>query len=92
MAPSRWLVVLVLVALSPIASAQNSEDTQAARTVCREDAHKLCANVYGIGGGAIRSCLESQKDKLSAPCRQALGSLPPQNPWKSISPSPGPTR
>ena len=90
MVNSRWLVMLVLVALSSTASAQTSGES--ARDACREDAKKLCANAYDTGSG-VRSCLNSQKDKLSAPCRQALGlSQGTPNPWMGINPSPGLTR
>ncbi len=91
MVRSRWLVLLVLVALSSTASAQ-SGDPQAARNACRDDAQKLCADVYATGRG-VRSCLENQKDRLGAPCRQALGlSQGAPNPWKGVSPPLGPTR
>src|SRR6266480_6925399 len=90
MVRSRWPSMLILAALSSTASAQSGEDPS--RNACREDAQKLCAIAYRSQSG-VRSCLNDQKDKLSAPCRQALGlSKGAPNPWKGVAPSPGPTR
>jgi hypothetical protein len=89
----RGLAVLVLVALSSTGSAQ-TRPTEEQRNACRDDAMKLCASE-----GGIRSCLESQKDKLSAACRQAMGwsqstegNKNPPNPWKDLPPLAKPTR
>src|SRR5215472_15431998 len=79
---SAWLVGLVLALLSTSAPAQNVES---ARSPCREDAKILCTNVQ-VGGGMMVSCLTSQKDKLSDPCRKALevGANQKADPWSGI--------
>jgi len=79
---SAWIVGLVLALLSTTAAAQNAES---ARSVCREDAQKLCTNVQ-VGGGMMVSCLTSQKDKLSDPCRKALEVRANQkaDPWSGM--------
>ena len=87
MVNSRRLAMLILIALSSMASAQTNPTPP--RIACREDAEKLCPIAYR-GQTGIRSCLTDQKDKLSAPCRQALGlSQTAPNPSKGVSP---PTR
>jgi hypothetical protein len=41
------------------------------RGACRDDVQKLCAGIER-GGGRIRDCLVSQKDKLSEDCRKRI--------------------
>ena len=77
---SAWIVGLLLALLSTTAPAQNAES---ARSACREDAKKLCTNVQ-VGGGMMVSCLTSQKDQLSEPCRKALEAKAKADPWSGM--------
>ena len=52
------------------ASAQKSEARAKMRAACRTDVQKFCANIER-GKGAMRSCLESHQNDLSASCKAA---------------------
>jgi hypothetical protein len=73
------LIALILVTyISPTLAqdaGQQGDSPQGgrARGVCRDDVQKLCAGIER-GGGHIRDCLVSQKDKLSEDCRKRIES------------------
>lgn len=50
---------------------------KSARKACRSDAMKVCP---GKRGSEARACLESNADKISTDCKDALGKLPPAAP------------
>jgi hypothetical protein len=52
------------------ASVQKSEARAKMRAACGTDIEKFCANVER-GKGAMRSCLESHQNDLSAACKAA---------------------
>jgi hypothetical protein len=65
---SALFVLTVLAAASPdVAKAQSATLRQA----CMSDYKLLCAGV-SPGGGRGLACLQSQSDKLSAECKEAI--------------------
>ena len=60
-----------------IGSAQAGEDRAVARA-CKADAEHMCS---GKTGQALQQCLQSNKEKLSSNCKDAMSKLP--NPPKS---------
>jgi hypothetical protein len=52
-------------------SPQMREKAQAIGQVCMADIRMTCANMQP-GGGRILACLQSNTDKLSQPCKDAL--------------------
>jgi hypothetical protein len=65
-------IAFMLVAfISPTLAQDESQPGDRARGVCRDDVQKLCAGIER-GGGRIRDCLASQKDKLSEDCRKRI--------------------
>ena len=74
------VAALACVAVSVGALAQtadSSTEVQSARKACRSDAMKLCS---GKRGNEARMCLESNSDKISPDCKNALAKLPPPAP------------
>lgn len=55
-------------------SPQMREKAQAIGQVCMADIRKTCANMQP-GGGRILACLQSNTDKLSQPCKDALAQV-----------------
>lgn len=45
-------------------------------SACQDEIAKLCPGI-AHGGGRVRACLESNKDKASAACQQALATHGP---------------
>lgn len=60
-----------------IGSAQAGEDRAVARA-CKAEAEQMCS---GKTGQALQQCLQSNKEKLSSNCKDAMSKLP--NPPKS---------
>ena len=60
-----------------IGSAQAGEDRAVARA-CKADAEAMCS---GKTGQALQQCLQSNKEKLSSNCKDAMSKVP--NPPKS---------
>ena len=60
-----------------IGSAQAGEDRAVARA-CKAEAEHMCS---GKTGEALQQCLQSNKEKLSSNCKDAMSKLP--NPPKS---------
>jgi hypothetical protein len=82
----RLIRILLLVTLAAAATAQaqtppssdsspapSADSTQSARQACRSDAMKVCP---GKRGAEAKACLESNSDKISANCKDALAKLP----------------
>jgi hypothetical protein len=73
------LIAIVLATVSSSTFAQTfaqeagPREGDQRRGVCRDDVQKLCAGMER-GGGHIRDCLASQKDKLSDDCRKRVES------------------
>jgi len=55
-----------------IGSAQAGEDRAVARA-CKADAEHMCT---GKTGQALQQCLQSNKEKLSSNCKDAMSKLP----------------
>jgi hypothetical protein len=55
-----------------IGSAQAGED-RAVERACRADAEHMCS---GKTGQALQQCLQSNKEKLSSNCKDAMSKLP----------------
>lgn len=68
----RMLAVIVAVLVSSAAFAQGAGQGPVA-TACADDIKKMCADKEH-GSGAVRACLEANKDKVSADCKAALDS------------------
>jgi hypothetical protein len=66
MSKLSFAAIVVVVAISGAASAQSSDP----RGACKADYDKFCAGI--APGGGIVACLNSKRDKLSAPCKAAL--------------------
>jgi hypothetical protein len=62
--------VLVVVALAPLAS-NAADDEQAGRKACMMDALTLCAR-FIPDRERIASCLKSNSERISEPCRLLL--------------------
>jgi hypothetical protein len=56
-----------------IGSAQAGEDRAVARA-CKADAEHMCS---GKTGQALQQCLQSNKEKVSSNCKDAMSKLPP---------------
>ena len=69
----RTLSLVTLIALCSIVPARSQDARGVLRDVCLEDYKRLCASVPR-GGGRIRKCMTDNSDKLSPPCKAALGS------------------
>lgn len=65
-APSRSPFPLPLPL--PIDTRGTADDQRA----CHNDAQKLCRNVLNEGDFAVLACFQSQRHRLSAPCRGVL--------------------
>lgn len=65
----RMLFIGVTLAICTITSA--SGQTAPVATQCAQDIQTYCAG-KGHGSRQTRTCLEANRDKLSAECRQAL--------------------
>ncbi len=61
---------LALAIVTP-ALAQQGEGRGPVAQACAEDIGKFCEGI-AHGGGKVRACLESNKDKVSAACQTAL--------------------
>lgn len=71
------LVALMSVLATGEAMAQRREPgTGPVAGICAEDAGKFCTDKEH-GNRAIRTCLEANRDKVSAECRQALDTTGP---------------
>jgi len=83
---SRVALIAIALALAVVSSAalaqdsgkDSAQDSDRPRGACREDVQKLCAGIER-GGGRIRDCLASQKDKLSDDCRKRVESRESRN-------------
>lgn len=67
------LIGVQALAVVPPAMAQGTGPVAAA---CSAEIGKLCAGKEH-GGGAVRRCLEENRDKLSAACKSALDTTGP---------------
>jgi len=70
----RAALVLAFAGATGTAFAQNLSraQMQALRTACEADTRALCAGVQP-GGGRLLQCLQANPDKVSQPCKDALG-------------------
>ncbi len=68
------LILLVAIALAPVAA---TADDEAGRAACKADAQVLCQGVIP-GGGRIVRCLVAHQDKLSDACKQLLERYDPE--------------
>lgn len=70
--------VMATIALAGVASAQGQGPVGQGPVAqsCGDDIAKFCAG-KAHGGGVVRSCLEANKDKVSAACKTALDSTGP---------------
>ena len=53
------------------------EEAAVIRANCRDDFHKLCANV-ALGGGRAASCLRAHVSELTPACRSSLSAAAPK--------------
>lgn len=67
----RKIGLIVLIAVSLGIAAPGLAQTGPVAKACAADIQKLCPN-KGHGQGQTRQCLEDNRDKVSAACRQAL--------------------
>ncbi len=65
----KYLVYAVLAALALVGTAQAQSGPVA--TACKDDIAKYCAG-KGHGDRETRTCLETNKDKVSDACKVAL--------------------
>jgi hypothetical protein len=73
---TKFLAIAMIAASLAIAApalAQNPPGTGPVATACQQDIEKLCAGKEH-GQGAVRACLETNKEKVSASCANALDS------------------
>lgn len=70
----RPLAAATVTALA-LASAASAQQGPVA-TACKDDIAKLCAGKEH-GQGAVRACLDANKDKVSAACKVALDATGP---------------
>ena len=65
------LTAASLLAIAAAASTALAQGQAPVASACKDDIPKVCAGVTH-GGGRMRSCLESNKDKVSEACKTAL--------------------
>ncbi|HKA82087.1 MAG TPA: hypothetical protein VKD43_18745 [Xanthobacteraceae bacterium] len=70
--PLRTLPIVIAIAIYSVLPALGQETRGALREACLEDYKRLCSTM-ARGGGRIRKCMSDNSDKLSPPCRAALG-------------------
>ncbi len=74
----RKIALLLLVSAAVPAFAQQpsqlDQELEMLRTYCKADIERLCPKVEP-GGGRIKECLASNKERLEVGCAQALAKL-----------------
>jgi hypothetical protein len=69
------LVAIFLVAAETAVFAQDAQGTSQEQAACRHDTRKHCRAVKpDEGDGAFLACLQANREKLSAACRNVLKS------------------
>jgi hypothetical protein len=61
----------IIAAIGSMAFSAASAQTGPVADACKDDIAKYCAD-KSHGSGEVRTCLEEQKDKVSAECKTAL--------------------
>jgi hypothetical protein len=55
--------------------AQADQHRARGNDACTPDAQRLCKKFFGQGDGSILQCFQSNRTRLSGPCRKFLGDL-----------------
>jgi hypothetical protein len=68
-------IVALSLALASLAGAAHAGGTPEQEAACRPDVRKFCSKVPpGSGDDVFLACLQANRPKLSAPCRNMLES------------------
>jgi hypothetical protein len=90
----RVTVVFLIAAMMAMPAGAHDVDglRAAVREACRADAETFCRGIQP-GGGRIKACLRSNRDRLSQGCRSAIASAIEARAarWRSGAQSPAPT-
>jgi hypothetical protein len=70
---STILILVLLLAETPVSFAQGHMGTPQEQQACRRDAQRFCRQQLG-NDGAVQQCLQQNRTKLSKSCQKVFAS------------------